>query len=109
MVRFARGSPNALLRVLGAPILSEHIEQVLHIIGQRGFELHQFIGCRVFEFECSGVECTASDERLLESRFALLQLPGINKFTAIYIVADDRMFDIREMYPYLMGSAGFWV
>jgi len=68
----------ALLRVWVGAILSEHIEQVLHIIGQRCFELHQFIYCRVFEFERCGVERMAADERLLEGRFAPLQLPGIN-------------------------------
>jgi hypothetical protein len=48
-------------------VLSQHIEQVLHIFRQWGFEFHNFTGCWVFELETVGVKGTTVDYRFLRS------------------------------------------
>ena len=59
-------------------VFSEHIEEVLHIFGQGGFEFYRFPGRRVFEFERMGVQGNAAYDRLLHGRLDIGQLPGIN-------------------------------
>ena len=50
---------------------------------------------------------TAGYNRLLHSGFSILQLPEIDEFAAIHIIAYDWMFYMREMDAYLVCSAGF--
>ena len=43
------------------PVLSQHIEEVLHIVWQGGFEGDDFVGCGVLEGNRPCVEGAAGD------------------------------------------------
>ncbi len=62
----------------------------------------------MFEFECVGVEGNSVYNRFLHSGFGIFQLPGIDEFSAIHIIGDDGVFNIREMDTELVSSAGPW-
>jgi len=48
---FPAAKNSDLRELLDTSVLSQHIEQVLNILGKWGFEFHYFAGRWVFEFE----------------------------------------------------------
>jgi hypothetical protein len=87
-------------------IFPQHLKQVLHIFWQRGLEFYYSFSRWVLEFERPGVKGNPVYNRLLHRRFAISQLPGVNKFAAVHIIGHNRMLYVRKVYPYLMCSAG---
>jgi hypothetical protein len=87
--------------------LAEEVKQVVHIIGQGGFEFHDLAGCGVFEFDGRCVQGAAGDDRLFDGGGGVFELPGIYELAAVHIVADDGVLDVRKVDANLMGAAGF--
>ena len=89
-------------------MLSEHVERVLHVGGQVGFEFDDFAGGGVGEFEAVCVEGDSADDGLFDGGFGVLQLPGIDELSAVHVVGDDGVFDVGHVYADLVGPAGLW-
>ena len=83
------GCVNGLSGFIKFSVFSQHVEQVLHIFGQRGLEFDYFFSCWVSEFECMSVKRRSGYNRFLGSRFNILQLPGVDEFASVHIICDD--------------------
>ena len=73
---------------------AEKLDALLHIWRKRGFKFHQLAGCGMFEFERVGMQRRAVDDRVFGDRLDIFQLPRIDKFAAVHIVADNGVFDM---------------
>ena len=68
-----------------------------------------FVGDGVIDLNFPCVQSASSHERLFGCGVSIFDLPGIDDFSAIHVIGDDRMFQIRQVDTDLMGSAGLQV
>lgn len=88
---------------------AELVEEFLHVGGEWGLEFHSFFGDGVGEFEFPGVEGASGEEGFFGGGFSVFDLPWVSDLSAVHVVGDDGVFDVRQVDANLVGASGFEV